>query len=589
MKLKKDLFHSLSSTINAFYIILIVLFTLLTGSIIYYVANSQVSRNTETTMESVLNQKMEYLSSLYREVFEQFYILTKDDSVQQLLEAGASSPNNYLELSENIESLYTRNAAFIDSIYVNIHGYVLTQSDQQSLNEQFNHYGFYELDAVGNEDYYWLNNHTDYVFDREQDVQSLFHILRGKDNEPLGIIIMNLKTSSVERTLREISLDNSYMLLMSNETYYVSEDAPNNEGLDREIYRLYRNHELTNDIEKLDAPDGKSYNIRFATLGTNKWRVVLVTPETKLFDSNATIFLLFIILALLLALIAVLFLRMVRRYISTPIKKMADSMLTTKTYHEKLTWTDEIPQELVILYQTYNDLTDRNVELMEQTTAQQEEKMALEVALLHAQINPHFLYNTLFSIKGLCDLGMNEEASQMISNLSDFFRTSLSRGKEMITIEEEVKNIKSYLYMMEMRYGDFFTYELSIPESLYSYQIVKLSLQPIVENAIYHGVMNDRKRGRIQISSSETEDSITLTVKDNGQGITRETLQIIQAEIHTPFVTGAREETGVGLRSVHIRIKNRYGDQYGLQIESEAGEYTKVLIRIPKIKGEDYA
>ena len=91
MKLKKDLFHSLSSTINAFYIILIVLFTLLTGSIIYYVANSQVSRNTETTMESVLNQKMEYLSSLYREVFEQFYILIKDDSVQQLLEAGASS------------------------------------------------------------------------------------------------------------------------------------------------------------------------------------------------------------------------------------------------------------------------------------------------------------------------------------------------------------------------------------------------------------------------------------------------------------------------------------------------------------------
>lgn len=584
VKFKKGFFHSLSSTINTFYIVLIVLFTLLTSSIIYYVASTQVSRNTETTMDSVLNQKMEYLSTIYRDVFEQFYALTKDSSIQELVETGYPTPNNYLEVSEKMETLFTSNASFIDSIYLNVHEYVFTQSDQQNLNETFNPYGLFNLNVSGNEDYYWLNNHTDYIFDRQQEVQSILHIFRGNDGTPIGVMNLNLKTSFVKRTIGEVSLDNSYMLMLSKDGYYVSENAPNNASLDQMLYQLYKSSELTRDVQELETRDGESYNIRMATLGTNKWAVVLVTPKTTLFDSNVTMFLLLVALSLLLALVAVFFLRMIRQYISAPIKQMSDSMLTTKTYHEKLTWSDDIPEELVILYKTYNELTDRNVELVERMTAQQEEKMALEVALLHAQISPHFLYNTLYSIKGLCDLGMNEEASHMISNLSDFFRTSLSRGKEIITIRDEIKNISSYLYMMEMRYGDFFSYKIDIPESLQDYQIVKLSLQPIVENAIYHGVMNDRKKGFIQIYSEEDDESLTIIVEDNGQGIPIEKLETILNEIHTPFVTGSRNETGVGLRSVHIRIKNRYGNQFGLQMESEEGAFTKVLITIPKIK-----
>lgn len=584
MKFKKGFFYSLSSTINAFYIILILLFTFLTGSIIYYVAVTQVSRNTETTMDSVLSQKMSYLSTTYRDVFEQFYGMTKDPAVTQLSETGTLSSTNYLNLSENMEQLFKQNASFVDSLYLNIHGNIFTQSDQQNLDPQFNHYGLYDLNIEGNEDFYWQNNHTDYIFDRNQEVQSVMHILKDNQDNPIGVIVMNLKTSFVERFLNEMSLEDSYMLILSDDTYFVPEDAPENEAINYDLYRLHRKGELTPAIQRLKDEKGETYNIRVATLGTNKWRVALVTPKTELFDSSATLVLLVVVLSLLVVLTAVLFLRMIHRYISSPIKKMADSMLTTTTYHEKLTWSDEIPQELVILYQTYNDLTDRNVQLIEQTTAQQEEKMALEVALLHAQINPHFLYNTLFSIKGLCDLGMNEEASLMISNLSDFFRTSLSRGKEVITIEEEVKNIKSYLHMMEMRYGDFFSYCIAIPEEFYDYQIVKLSLQPIVENAIYHGVMNDRNKGLIEIYSEQTEDAIILVVADNGQGIASDKLKVIKEEIHSPFVTETREETGVGLRSVHIRIKNRYGDRYGMNIESEDGIGTRVYIRIPRLK-----
>lgn len=587
MLLKKKLFHSLSSTINAFYLILILLFTLLTTSIIYYVASSQVSRNTETTMDSVLQQKMSYFSDLYRNSFEQFYRLTKDQAVSQLAESGRLSPNNYLALSEQMEHLFRQNASFVDSLYLNINGYVLTQSDQQSLNPDFNHYGFYDLSVKGNEDYYWLNNHTDYIFDRQQAVQTVYHLVKDEADNPIGIIVMNLKTALVERALLDLSLGDSYMMILSPDTYHVSEDAPSNTAINHVIYQSFRKGQLSTLDQPLEDHDGNRYNLRTAILGTNKWRFVLVTPKARLFDSKMTLVLLFSVLALLLALVAVFFLRMINRYLSSPIKKMADSMMTTTTYHEKLNWSDDIPQELVILYQTYNRLTDRNVQLVEESTAQQEEKMALEVALLHAQINPHFLYNTLFSIKGLCDMGMNEEASLMISNLSDFFRTSLSRGKEVISLAEEVKNIKSYLYMMEMRYGDFFTYTIAIPESFYNYQIVKLSLQPLVENAIYHGVMKDEKKGMITIEAKEEEDDLIIIVSDNGKGIPPNRLKLIQDEIHTPYVTGSREETGVGLRSVHIRIRNRYGERYGMSMASVEGQGTRITIRMPKMK-EDH-
>lgn len=185
-------------------------------------------------------------------------------------------------------------------------------------------------------------------------------------------------------------------------------------------------------------------------------------------------------------------------------------------------------------------------------------------------------------------MGMNKEASEMVSKLSDFFRTSLSRGKEIITLKEELKNIESYLYMMEMRYGDFFQYQIIVSEDLYDNLIVKLSLQPLVENAIYHGVMGDRGEGLITIGSELLDDDIIIYVEDNGGGIATDKLERIRAEIKAPYLSGSREDTGVGLRSVDIRLKNRYGEQYGLSITSQVGEYTKVSVRIPKLKGNDY-
>lgn len=219
--------------------------------------------------------------------------------------------------------------------------------------------------------------------------------------------------------------------------------------------------------------------------------------------------------------------------------------------------------------------------LMEQIKKEQEKKKKLEFAVMHAQIHPHFLYNTLYSIKSLCDMGMNREASSMISALSNFFRISISKGQEMISIEEEIEHIKSYLFIQEMRYGDDFSYEIDVDQHILSFRIIKLTLQPLVENAIYHGVKQKRGKGTILVKGYCINDTIYFEVIDNGVGMDVNKIKEIMDALNNKEENAA---LGIGLRSVHERIQLHYGSSYGMHIESELGKGTKVTVTVPAEK-----
>lgn len=589
---KRRLFSSLSTTINAFYLLLIGLFVLLTGTIIFYIANTQLSRNSEENMDNILNQKMEYLSFRYRDLFEQFYNLSTSVSVERFADAQAPSAQTFLDLSEEAEEFYNRNSEFIDSlfIYMDNGNYVIAESEQQVVRSDLDPETFYSQYPEAKESFRWINNHTDPVFTQQQEVQSLLRIVTGGDEEPAGVLLVNLKTAYIDSLLQENLPADTYMMLLNEEGWHIPAGAADQEELNEQVYALYREEALTAGVGEVASAAG-AYHVATGIIPTNKWQVVLLSPQRSLIGSVPAALLLTLAVVLLLALLSTFFFRIIRRYISIPITAMSQRILQMEHINEKLEITPGIPQELAVLYESFNELAERNGKLLREITAEQEEKLDLEVALLHAQISPHFLYNTLYSIKGLCEMGLNQEASEMISKLSDFFRTSLSRGKEIIPIREELRNITSYLYIMEMRYGDFFTYSLEVPERLQDYAVVKLSLQPLVENAIYHGVMEDRGAGRIVISAEEedeTEDgAIILHVRDNGKGMDEQKLARIKAELHAPYLAQDRQMTGVGLRSVAIRIRNRYGSQYGLDITSEPGEFTDVSIRIPKVRGDE--
>ncbi len=233
-------------------------------------------------------------------------------------------------------------------------------------------------------------------------------------------------------------------------------------------------------------------------------------------------------------------------------------------------------QEIQTLDEGFQEMVARINTLMQSRIQDQEILHRTEMELLQAQINPHFLYNTLDSIVWLAETHRDDEVIQMVTSLSVFFRNSLSKGQDIITLEAEQEQVKSYLEIQKIRYSDILEYEIQIPDSLLNYTIPKLTLQPLVENAIYHGIKHKRGIGCISITGVEEEDGIAIVVADNGGGMTTEKLEELRAEVYED------RHTGLGLINVHKRITLYCGPGYGLFFESQAGEGTQVTVRIPK-------
>lgn len=237
--------------------------------------------------------------------------------------------------------------------------------------------------------------------------------------------------------------------------------------------------------------------------------------------------------------------------------------------------------EATALSNSMNTMIDKINELLEQVTTEQTRLRKAEFELLQAQINPHFLYNTLDAIIWLAEAGEQKRVVGMVRNLSDFFRTSLNQGKDINSIKEEMLHVKSYLEIQHVRYQDILSYDIEVPESLYIYSIPKITIQPLVENALYHGIKNKRGMGHISIRGQAGEKDFTITVTDDGIGIDETRLRQVQSGIQNKVLTG---KDFYGLYNVCERIRLNFGEEYGIFIESVYGEGTSVRVILPYVE-----
>lgn len=222
--------------------------------------------------------------------------------------------------------------------------------------------------------------------------------------------------------------------------------------------------------------------------------------------------------------------------------------------------------------------------LLEDATKKQEKMRKHELEVLQSQIHPHFLYNTLDTIVWMIEKGEMQNASKAVTALGRFFRISLSKGKDIISVKNELSHVSNYLDIQMFRYKNKFEYTIDVAETLYEYQMIKLILQPIVENALYHAMEFMDGEGLISITADEQEDAIIFCIEDNGQGIDEKTIERLESGL----VSASEKGSGIGVSNVIQRIKICYGMQYGIKYESELDEGTKVFITIPKVKeGED--
>jgi len=235
--------------------------------------------------------------------------------------------------------------------------------------------------------------------------------------------------------------------------------------------------------------------------------------------------------------------------------------------------------EVEQLSKRFNLMLRRIRELMDQIIQEQEAKRKSELDVLQSQINPHFLYNTLNSVTRLAELGRNEEVVTTITSLSRFFRISLSKGKHIISVQDELEHVRHYLIIQTIRFKNRFRYEIRADEAALKCSTLKLILQPLVENAIHHGIEKSAEEGFIDIEARLDGDNLIFQIRDNGIGMTSDTVEkLLSGNIRS------ERGSGVGVRNVQERITLYYGPGYGLHFESEPEEGTTVTITIPAVQ-----
>ena len=321
------------------------------------------------------------------------------------------------------------------------------------------------------------------------------------------------------------------------------------------------------------------------TTEDNRWRIVGVNYTDELAAERRTQIIISVCITFFCSAIIALFVLLVySRIVNNPLKRLMNAMYAFENEAERFRFEGETEAvtELQALSDSFQHMTEKIRDLMEKVRKEESEVRKTELKALQAQINPHFLYNTLDSIQWMCERGKNEDAIKMVGALARLFRISISRGHELITIKEEIQHAESYLVIQSYRYKDQFSYRFDVQEGLEGYLCNKITIQPLIENAIYHGIDRMVDVGRIDITVKEADDNpqdILIVVSDNGVGMTEEQCRKILQKDRS-------DSGGIGVKNVNDRLVIYFGEGYGLTIQSELDVGTTVTVRIPKIKGE---
>ena len=326
--------------------------------------------------------------------------------------------------------------------------------------------------------------------------------------------------------------------------------------------------------------DGKQYLVAFSPLNRAQWYVVCTVPYSYLNSESQKIWVNVLLLSIGCFVLAVLLSYVFSLSISRPLKKLVKAMNEAKKGNLSVNITDTGGDEIGEVTGNFNMMLNDIRILMDNVKNKEKQKRNAELKALQAQISPHFLSNTLNTVKWLAGVQKAENIENIITSLIQLLHVSMGKGGDFISIGEEIEYIKNYINIQEYRYYNKFHVRFEIEEEILNYKILKFLLQPVVENALIHGIEPMEGQGMIVVKGFKYEKDIKITVTDNGVGIPQEKLEEI---IRSGEATNKSHFSGIGINNVHERIKMNFGEQYGLQIESVPNLYTTVEITLPII------
>lgn len=592
---------------------LVLISTLFASGFFYRYVSVQTVETAYTTSSDLSIQISNYFDEKLRSIITRVYVMLRNDHFS------LTSKNSYwakfiinneeyyyaaaltqisADLSEVrmtdsfIDSVYifTPRGDFIDSTMIKKPGLDFIQTD---LYKQFK--------DRKDKGIYWGKSGPDQIYKGNQTVIPFIisYSIEGYNGDVF--VVVNLNSNVIKQYISNVQSkeDGNIVIVDKNQKGIVLEANDSTDTLVANYKGFYDLFQKEKNIINIDS-NHKRYILSYDSSQVNTWSVALIRSKDSLFSSlnkardyTLLVMVISILLCIVIALVISNGITKPLTVLEKTIKKVTSRDFDVRFDYEK---EDEVGQigksfnfmlseikELIVrLNSTIQELGDEKSKVKEE----QYLKRKAELAALQAQINPHFLYNTLNSIVWMADKVEAKEISHMSAALGTFFKVSLSKGKELIPIRDEMDHVRSYLFIQKIRFEDKIQYDFSVNEKLFDKMTIKLLLQPLVENAIAHGINDMDGIGEIRITGdiSENGEDIELHVIDNGVGINPLALEFINRKLKTGF-DGNKE--GYGIYNVNERIRLCFGCEYGLTIRSELGKGTDVIIVIPDVEMED--
>lgn len=527
----------------------------------------------------------EVISTSSREINKQV-IMNYENYIDQVIETSNYLNRQTIELTfsnqqDDLESIYIQASQMskdiVSVILFDETGNVFILGDDRNVTINVSSESWF-ISAVHDKDiFHFSSPHTEVIFGNSpSEVITVTKSIKYYDNGELneGILMIDLNTENLIDLAQKTNLGiNGHILILNDESEFVYSSLSTCTDITCDSKQVVDEIILGGESVILN---GDHMYVNINTLKNTRWRIATFINMNTIYETRQTMYLLESVVfggALLLSLFFSMFLA---KRISNPLVKLQDHMakMEKEGLMEEIYITGQ--KEVVSLSDTFNHMIVEINQLLNRLVTEQKEKRKSEFLALQTQINPHFLYNTLDSIVWLAENNQNKEVIEMVIALSRFFRISISRGKNTISVKDELEHARQYLLIQKIRYNKKFDFEFFIDPEIYEYSTVKLILQPIIENAISHGVNTEFGTGHITIKAYIHNQKLKFEVENNGYGITEEKIESLYQSMKNED-----KANSVGLRNVYQRLKLYYGEDADIIITSILDQMTNVKLILP--------
>lgn len=575
-------FSSIQSVIFATVAVLVLSAVVIVTGVSMKFTNTSIFENSSEYTHTIIQQMNQNIDSYIDYMENIAYLISSNEDVQDYLFDEKIDNEGRYRILNQLQTILDSRSDIRNVGIISKNGRMLINDGSKSVNQDLdlNTQEWYATALEKPNGPILTSSHVQHIISGERPwVITLSRGIRDRSGsgEKEGVFFIDLNYSAISELCNQITVGTKgYAFILDakgNIVYHPQQQQLYNELQTENISLIMDTDEDT--VLTGTGNDGKLYSIsRSEKTG---WTVVDCTNVKELLSKSRQAQSVYVLTAIILVIVALLFSRFMARSITLPIQKLRDSM--KKVQEGDFSVSDVVvdsKNEIGSLTKSFDVMTHRIHELMEQNVHEQEEKRKSELKALQSQINPHFLYNTLDSIIWMAEGKKNEEVVLMTASLARLLRQSISNEDEVVPIANEVEYARGYLTIQKMRYKDKLEFQIEVDSSILYIPLIKLVLQPIIENAIYHGLKYKESKGLLIVKGFMKDGNAVLQVIDDGVGMDEETLAHIYDKHKVNY-----HSNGVGVYNVQKRLKLYYGEDYGITYTSELGKGTTATITIP--------